>query len=106
MKQTIEAPWSIGDIGWAILRRSIRKKSTCDKCEHSHDDSYYEQVVRECQVDAISIHIDARGIKYWYTAGFNIGETYNGSRFTYGTNSVENIYATREEAEKALEEEQ
>lgn len=106
MKQTVESPWSVGDTGWAILSRTEEKHSKCDTCGHHSDDSEYVSKVYECQIDRISINIDKEGTTYWYTCGFDVGDTRYDSRFTYGSNSIKNVYATREEAEAALKEEQ
>lgn len=105
MKKTVESPWSPGDIGWAILGRSVEKKSHCEECGHHSRESEYVQEVRECQIDVVDIHLTKQGVTYWYTAGFDIGDTRYDTRFTYGTNGVKNIYATREEAEAALKKE-
>lgn len=105
MKQIVESPWSVGDIGWAILSRSVEKKSSCDACGHHSRDSKYVEEVRECQIDVVDIHLTKEGVKFWYTCGFDVGDTKYDTRFSYGTNGIKNVYATREEAEKALEEE-
>jgi hypothetical protein len=108
MKQTIEVPYSIGDIGWSILERFDKKNVHCKSCNHSSSESTHLTEVRECQIDIININIANDGeISFWYKVGFDLGENNNGEkypghgRFTYGL-QVSKIFSSYEEAKDYL----
>jgi hypothetical protein len=105
MKQTIEVPWSIGDTGWALLERSHRTSVTCKECCHTSNESIHITEVRECEIDSMEINLSKGDevLHIWYRVGFDIGVIDpECGRFTFGT-SVPEIFATREEADAALD---
>jgi hypothetical protein len=103
MKQTIEVPWSVGDTCWALLERSQVSSVECLICNHVARESLRSTEVRECHIDSIEVTIRKGEVTFWYRAGFDIGETDPScGRFTYGS-SVKEVFATREEANAAID---
>ena len=116
MNENIKIPWSVGDIGWAILKRSVKKSTECDKCKHVSHSSVYTDEVRECKISSVILTFrkDVSSINpssdkivhdYWYSVAFDIGDSSypEHGRFTYGS-QVSNVFASREEAESFLKE--
>lgn len=105
MKQTIEVPWSVCDTGWALLKRSNRTSVTCKECCHTFNESIHITEVRECEIDSMEINLSKGDevLHIWYNVSFDIGEIDpEYGRFTFET-SVPEIFATREEANAALD---
>ena len=94
MKQTIEVPWSVGDIVWGILDRSDRQSVQCKECKHTSYEPVHTIEVKQCQIDAIHLTVSTNPLHLWYAVNFN----------GYGV-QLSNVYASRKEAEDALSQE-
>jgi hypothetical protein len=109
MKQTIEIPWSVGDVCWSILERTVKQNVPCKTCNHISQKTNRTPEAKECVIDSIDVSIsEGPSTKIdilWYHVAFDVGDktflNTSTGRWTYGTN-VPNVWATREEAEAAL----
>jgi hypothetical protein len=105
MKQTVELPWSVGDIGWAIYTSSVKRSKHCAECGHTSTDATRIEEIRECKIDSIDYSLSKDGSRFYYRVAFDLGESekYDGKygRFTYGMN-VSEVFAFCEEAYASL----
>lgn len=86
---TIDLPFNIGDLCWAMYNRVEKEETKCEHCKHVEKDSKYIKELRLGKIVSIDVFVRPNGISFWYICEFN----------GYSCQVGQKVWRTREEAE-------